>query len=70
MFTALAIAHIIQERSGLAIAKVIKQLRPLRSAIVAINGTNETFPLEIPAPQRKILDSLTIPKTGALSRMS
>ncbi|MDP4960645.1 MAG: IS1634 family transposase, partial [Mycobacterium sp.] len=32
VFTALAVAHCIQERSGLAIGNVIKQLRPLRSA--------------------------------------
>jgi hypothetical protein len=70
VFTALAVAHNIQERTDLAIAKVIKQLRPLRSATIAINGTTETFPPEIPAPQRKILTSLGIPETGALSKMS
>ena len=70
VFTALAVAHNIQERSGLAIAKVIKQLRPLRSATIAINGATETFPPEIPAPQRKILTSLGIPETGVLSKMS
>ena len=32
VFTALAVAHCIQERTGLAIANVIKQLRPLPSA--------------------------------------
>jgi transposase len=64
VFTALAVAHNIQERTGLAIANVIKQLRPLRSATIAINGATETFPPEIPAPQRKILASLGIPKPG------
>lgn len=62
--TALAVAHNIQERTGLAIAKVIKQLRPLRSATIAINGTTETFPPEIPEPQRQILTSLNIPEPG------
>jgi hypothetical protein len=62
--TALAVAHNIQERTGLAIAKVVKQLRPLRSATIAINGTTETFPPEIPEPQRQILTSLTIPEPG------
>ena len=32
LFTALAVAHCMQERSGLAIANIIKQLRPLHSA--------------------------------------
>ena len=62
--TALAVAHNIQERSGLAIANVIKQLRPLRSATIAINGTTETFPPQIPPAQQKILDSLDIPEPG------
>jgi hypothetical protein len=64
VFTALAVAHNIQENTGLAIAKVIKQLRPLRSATIAINGTTETFPPQIPAPQRQILASLNIPEPG------
>jgi hypothetical protein len=62
--TALAVAHNIQERTGLAIANVIKQLRPLRSATIAINGTTETFPPEIPEAQRRILASLNIPEPG------
>ena len=49
---------------GLAIANVIKQLRPLRSATIAINGTTETFPPQIPPAQKKILDSLGIPEPG------
>ncbi|WP_442932284.1 IS1634 family transposase [Mycobacterium sp. 050134] len=62
--TALAVAHNIQERTGLAIAKIVKQLRPLRSATIAINGTTETFPPEVPEPQRQILTSLNIPEPG------
>ncbi|WP_099025935.1 IS1634 family transposase [Mycolicibacterium palauense] len=62
--TALAVAHSIQERTGLAIAKVVKQLRPLRSATIAINGTTETFPPEVPEAQRTILASLNIPEPG------
>ncbi len=70
VFAALAVAHCIQERTGLAIANVVKQLRSLRSATIVINGVTETFPPEIPAPQRKILASLGHPRTGALSKMS
>jgi Transposase DDE domain len=64
VFTALAVAHCIQERTGLAIANVIKQLRPLRSAAILINGATQTFPPEIPAPQAKILASLGTPEPG------
>lgn len=35
VFTAPAVSHAIQSRTGLAIAKTVKQLRPLRSAAVA-----------------------------------
>jgi hypothetical protein len=62
--TALAIADNVQGRTELAIANVIKQLRPLRSATIAINGTAETFRPEIPKPQRKILASFNIPEPG------
>ena len=64
VIAALAVAHNIQERTGLAIANVVKQLRPLRSATIAINGTTETFPPQVPAPQQKILTSLAIPEPG------
>ncbi len=48
VFTALAVAHCIQERSGLAIANVIKQLRPLRSATITINGRRPDLPARHP----------------------
>lgn len=60
VFTALAVAHCMQERSGLAIANIIKQLRPLRSATIAINGATQTFPPAIADPQRQILQNLGI----------
>ena len=58
VFTALAVAHAIQSRTGLSIAKVVKQLRPLRSATININGTTQTFPPAIPDAQRQILTDL------------
>ena len=58
VFTALAVSHCIQTRTGLAIAKIVKQLRPLRSATITINGATQTFPPEIPQAQRKILTNL------------
>ena len=60
VFTALAVAHAIQSRTGLSIAKVVKQLRPLRSATININGTTQTFPPAIPDAQRQILTDLGI----------
>jgi hypothetical protein len=66
VFTALAVSHAIQSRTGLSIAKVIKSLRPLRSSTIAINGATQTFPPAIPETERKILRHLGI-KPGALT---
>ena len=58
VFAALAVARTVQDRTGLALRNVIKQLRPLRSATIAINGTRQTFGPAIPAHKQAILDAL------------
>lgn len=58
VFTALAVARTAQSRTGLAIRNVIRQLRPLRSATIAINGHQQLFPPEVPTEQQAILDAL------------
>lgn len=59
-FTALAVARQIQNQTGLAIGNVLKQLRPLRTSTVAVNGTITDIPPDIPAAQREILTSLGV----------
>jgi len=63
VFTALAVAREAQNRSGLAIRNLVRQLRVLRSATIAINGAVETFPPAISPEQQDILDAL-----GAVER--
>jgi hypothetical protein len=58
VFTALAVAREAQARTGLAIGSIVRQLRPLRSATIAINGTTQTFAPVIPDQQQTILDAL------------
>jgi hypothetical protein len=58
VFTALAIARTVQDRTGLAIRNVIRQLRPLRSATLAVNGAVQVFPPAIEPERQKILDDL------------
>ncbi len=58
VFTALAVAREAQDRSGLAIRKIVRQLLPLRSATIAINGTRQTFEPEINDTDRALLDAL------------
>ncbi len=59
VFTALAVSREVQNRTGLAIRNVIRQLRPLRSATVAINGAQQTLPPAIPTEKQRVLDALT-----------
>ena len=44
VFAALALARTVQMRTGLAIRNVVRQLRPLRSATIAINAALQTGP--------------------------
>ena len=65
VFTALAVAREAQDRTGLAIRNVIRQLRPLRSATIAVNGALQAFPPAVAPEQQKILDDL---KNGTRSQ--
>jgi hypothetical protein len=62
VFTALAVSREVQNRTGLALRNLIRQLRPLRSATIAINGTEQTFPPAIPADKQTILDTIARPR--------
>jgi hypothetical protein len=62
VFTALAVAREIQNRTGLAIRNVIRQLRPLRSAKLAVNGAVQAF--RPPSTQAGRQSSLRSPATG------
>jgi len=58
VFTALAVAREAQTRSGLSIRNLVRQLRPLRSATIAINGAVQTFAPAVRPEQQAILDAL------------
>jgi hypothetical protein len=62
VFTALAVSREVQARTGLAIRNVVKQLRPLRSATIAINGTDQTIGPVIPAEKQALLDAIRQPE--------
>src|SRR5512138_639493 len=59
VFAALAVSRLVQERTGLAIGNVVKKLRPLRSATIAINGTRHTFPPQVEPEIRELLDRIS-----------
>jgi hypothetical protein len=58
VFTALAVARTAQTRTGLSIRKIVRSLRPLRSATIAINGAEQTFTPQIPADLEPIVTAL------------
>ena len=58
VFAALAVSRYVQTRTGLAIGNIVKRLRPLRSATIEINGTQQTFPPHIPAQEKAIIDAI------------
>lgn len=61
VFAALAVSRLVQQRSGLAIGKVVKTLRPLRSATIAINGTRHTFPPHLSPEIRDLIEAISGP---------
>ena len=61
VFAALAVSRTVQDRTGYSIRKVLRDLRPLRSATIEINGVVRTYPPAINDHQQAILDALTTP---------
>lgn len=48
----------VQDRTGLTVRTVVRELRPLRSATIEINGTQQAFPPSIGTDQQTILDAI------------
>lgn len=59
VFAALAVAREMQRRTGLSTKEILKQLRPLRSALIVINGTRQEFPPAVDDDRRRILADLS-----------
>ncbi|WP_281966384.1 IS1634 family transposase [Serinicoccus marinus] len=58
VFTALAIARTVQARTGLSLRRVLRQLRPLRSATIEANGTIRTLPPALGPDEHALLNDL------------
>ena len=67
VFTALAVACEAQNRTGLSIRNLVRQLRTLRSATIAINGAVQAIPPAMGPQQQALLNALTLPATRALN---
>ncbi|WP_022926331.1 IS1634 family transposase [Serinicoccus marinus] len=58
VFTALAIARTVQARTGLSLRRVLRQLRPLRSATIEANGAIRTLPPALGPDEHALLNDL------------
>jgi len=61
VFTALAVSRTVQNRTSLSIRRVLRTLRPLRSATIEINGTIHTFPPALGPAETAIINTLKDP---------
>jgi hypothetical protein len=61
VFTALAVSRTVQDRTGLSLRRVLRTLKPLRSATVEINGVISTIPPALGPDETAILDALEHP---------
>jgi transposase len=61
VFTALALSREVQNRTGLSLRRVLRTLKPLRSATVEINGAITTIPPALGPDEKAILSALQAP---------
>ena len=61
VFAALALSRTIQERTGLSLRRLLRTLKPLRSATIEINGVINTYPPTIEPEIQAILAALQQP---------
>ncbi len=59
VFTALAVSREVQQRTGLSIRNVTRQLRPLRSATILANGAEQTIPPAIARDHQALLEAIS-----------
>ncbi len=64
VFTALAVSRTVQDRTGLSIRKILRRLRPLRSATITLGGATRTFDPKIDDPTDELIKALTAPSPG------
>ena len=61
VFTALAVSRETQNRTGLPLRRMLRTLKPLRSATVDLNGVLTTIPPALNPDEQTLLDALKTP---------
>ena len=59
VFTALALARHLQQRTGISIKKIVQTLRPLREVTIDVAGHALTAQPQVPAEAQQIIDRVT-----------
>ena len=59
VFASLAVARIIESRTGISIKQFVKTLKPIRSGTVVINDKEYAAEAEIPPRVKELLEKLT-----------
>jgi len=59
VFAALAVSRTMQKRTGMALRRILRTLRPLRSAVIRVNGLTQTLPPVLNHDQQTLIDALT-----------
>lgn len=62
VFTALAVSRAVQTRTGLSLRRVLRTLKPLRSAVIETNGATQTLPPALGPAATAVLDALRGPR--------
>ena len=60
VFAALAVARTMQQRTGMSLRKLLRELRPLRSAKIELGGTTHEFKPEISDEHATLLKNLQV----------
>jgi hypothetical protein len=70
VFTALAVSRTVQDRTGRSLRRVLRTLRPLRSATIEVNGTIHTFPPALGPDETAIITALEDPNPRGTKPMT
>jgi transposase len=58
VFAALALSRTVQYRTGLSLRRVLRTLKPLRSATIEVNGIIQTIPPALTTDEIAVLNAL------------
>ncbi|WP_344311039.1 IS1634 family transposase, partial [Brevibacterium samyangense] len=58
VFTALAVARVVQARSGLSLRAFLRLLRPLRSVVMSVGGREQVYAPQLSEEVRGVLEDL------------